>query len=607
MAGLCVALDIAWAAGGKQVLVLYSQRRDSQIAAIADREISQVLEEGLKGELDYYAEYIEESRFPDSAHDAFRDYLALKYKTQRFDVVIAMNHAAFRFAEQNRNALFPDVPIVFLTRDPSIHRVANSVGIICALDFNDTIALALELQPDVRQVFLVNGADPMDQAWGGRAREQFRSFEPRIAITRLSALPRAQLETQLATLPAHSIVYYLVASRDGAGENLHPTKYLERVAVVANAPTYAWADFLMDHGIVGGSLKDIDAEAVAIAGLALRVLRGEPADSIPMSEVGATAREVDWRQLQRWGISEARVPSGTLVRFRESSAWDRYKAYILGAIVIVLAQSALIVGLLYQRRARRKAEIDSQRNLSLAADANRRATMSALTGSIAHELSQPLNAILHNAHAGEMLVTSNRATPEVLRGILTDIRAADVRATEIIERHRSMLKSHQVNQKPIDVRVVVQESLTLLAHDTNRKQVAVDVALPADPCIVLGDQVLLQQVVVNLVMNAIEAMADTPPDRRRITVRCDALEGNAVIAVRDVGTGLAAKVDGYLFEPFVTTKTTGMGIGLTIARSIVDAHRGSLEAKNNPEGGATFVLRIPVEQRLELTKPADLQ
>jgi signal transduction histidine kinase len=607
MAGLCVALDIAWAAGGKQVLVLYSQRRDSQIAAIADREISQVLEEGLKGELDYYAEYIEESRFPDSAHDAFRDYLALKYKTQRFDVVIAMNHAAFRFAEQNRNALFPDVPIVFLTRDPSIHRVANSVGIICALDFNDTIALALELQPDVRQVFLVNGADPMDQAWGGRAREQFRSFEPRIAITRLSALPRAQLETQLATLPAHSIVYYLVASRDGAGENLHPTKYLERVAVVANAPTYAWADFLMDHGIVGGSLKDIDAEAVAIAGLALRVLRGEPADSIPMSEVGATAREVDWRQLQRWGISEARVPSGTLVRFRESSAWDRYKASILGAIVIVLAQSALIVGLLYQRRARRKAEIDSQRNLSLAADANRRATMSALTGSIAHELSQPLNAILHNAQAGEMLVTSNRATPEVLRGILTDIRAADVRATEIIERHRSMLKSHQVNQKPIDVRVVVQESLTLLAHDTNRKQVAVDVALPADPCIVLGDQVLLQQVVVNLVMNAIEAMADTPPDRRRITVRCDALEGNAVIAVRDVGTGLAAKVDGYLFEPFVTTKTTGMGIGLTIARSIVDAHRGSLEAKNNPEGGATFVLRIPVEQRLELTKPADLQ
>jgi C4-dicarboxylate-specific signal transduction histidine kinase len=287
--------------------------------------------------------------------------------------------------------------------------------------------------------------------------------------------------------------------------------------------------------------------------------------------------------------------------------WRDNRREMLAVVGALLLQSLLIVGLLYQRRERRKAEVDSQRNLALAADANRRATMSALTGSIAHELSQPLNAILHNAQAGEMLVTSNRATPEALRGILSDIRTADVRATQIIERHRSMLRTHQVDQKPIDVRTVVPESLALVAHDTNAKRIALDVDLPAHPCVVVGDQVLLQQVLVNLVMNGIEAMADTPPDRRRLTVQCHAIEDNAVISVRDAGTGLQAKVDGQLFEPFVTTKTTGMGIGLTIARSIVDAHRGSLEAHNNPEGGATFTVTLPTarpNQRARLGDPS---
>jgi signal transduction histidine kinase len=267
------------------------------------------------------------------------------------------------------------------------------------------------------------------------------------------------------------------------------------------------------------------------------------------------------------------------------------------AVVAGLAiQSLLIAGLLFQRRARRRAEGDSRRNLALAADANRRVTMSALTGSIAHELSQPLNSILHNAQAADMLVTSNRATPETLKDILSDIRTADLRATQIIERHRLMLRTRQVDQKPIDMHAVVRESLALVSHDTNAKQIALEANLPTGPCVVGGDQVLLQQVLVNLIMNGIEAMAATPPGRRRITVRCEARDDHAVISVRDAGTGLPTTIDGQLFEPFVTTKTNGMGIGLTIARSIVEAHRGSLAAHNNPDGGATFTMTLPLSE-----------
>ena len=222
--------------------------------------------------------------------------------------------------------------------------------------------------------------------------------------------------------------------------------------------------------------------------------------------------------------------------------------------------------------------------------------MSALTGSIAHELSQPLSAILHNAQAGEMLVTSNRATPDMLREILSDIRTADVRASQIVERHRTMLRNRQLDTKPIDIHAVVRESVALVAHDIRRRQVRVDVELPPEPCVITGDQVLLQQVLVNLMMNAMDAMADTPSDRRRLWVHNEVTRDAVNVSVRDAGTGLPANMNGQWFEPFVTTKTDGIGIGLTIARTIVEAHRGKMTASNNPEGGATFTVTLPCNE-----------
>jgi signal transduction histidine kinase len=157
-------------------------------------------------------------------------------------------------------------------------------------------------------------------------------------------------------LPPQSAVYYYSVDRDGADQNFHPLDYLDRVAAVAGAPVYSWVDSAMDHGIVGGYLKNQTLQVRTIGGIALRVLRGEPADSIPISSPDLNVNEVDWRQLRRWGISESRVPAGTMIRFREPSAWDRYKIYILGVVVAILAQTALIAGLLLQHARRREAE-----------------------------------------------------------------------------------------------------------------------------------------------------------------------------------------------------------------------------------------------------------
>ena len=189
-----------------------------------------------------------------------------------------------------------------------------------------------------------------------QARAEFRAFEGRVEFTYFSGLVTKDLEARLRTVPPHSAVFYLVVSQDGAGEHLQVMASLSRVASAANAPTYSWADVAVDSGIVGGRRRDQVAQVKAIATLALRVLRGERADDIPVSSPNTDVDAVDWRQLRRWGLDESRLPAGTRVQFRPPSMWDQYSRYIIGAVMLMLAQSALIAGLLVQRTKRQRVE-----------------------------------------------------------------------------------------------------------------------------------------------------------------------------------------------------------------------------------------------------------
>ena len=219
--------------------------------------------------------------------------------------------------------------------------------------------------------------------------------------------------------------------------------------------------------------------------------------------------------------------------------------------------------------------------------------MSALTSSIAHELGQPLSALMHNAQALQMMVLRQSRLADTIGEILSDIQAQGVRATQIVDRHRTMLRSHQMEKQPLDVHAVIEESLALVAHDMQAREVELTVTLSSNSCVISGDAVLLQQVLVNLLLNAIDAMADIPPARRRIRIRCDIRKANVEISVRDTGKGLAADVMSTLFKPFVTTKSHGLGIGLTIARTIINAHGGTIDVRNNSDGGATFTVTLP--------------
>jgi signal transduction histidine kinase len=343
----------------KQVLVLYSSRRDSHIAKVGDRELPRILESTLKQTVDYYSEFMDVPRFQDDEYDrAFRDYLALKYKGQRFDVIIAMSPSILEFLVRHHSELVHETPIVFFQTSSVFLRPANSTGIIAEPSFSGTIDLARKLQPDLQHVFVVIGGG---KEWEGIAsermvRQQLAPLESQFTVTYLSGVATTDLEKHLSALPAHSIVFYIAVNRDATGQYFNSLQYIDRVVAVANAPTYSWVDSTLGHGVVGGTLKVQENETAAIAHLAVRVLRGEPADRIAPPHADLNVAQVDWRELRRWGISEARIPAGTLVRFREPSTWDRYHNYILVAVGLLGAQSALIALLLVQGVRRREAE-----------------------------------------------------------------------------------------------------------------------------------------------------------------------------------------------------------------------------------------------------------
>ena len=302
--------------------------------------------------------------------------------------------------------------------------------------------------------------------------------------------------------------------------------------------------------------------------------------------------------LRRWGLEERSLPAGSIVRFRTPSIWEEYRTAIIAAFGVLLLQSLLIAGLIFERRRRRRAESDARRNLSAMAHLDRRAAMGELATSLAHELNQPLNAILQNAGVAQMLLASNPPPPALgeITEIISDIRKDDLRASEVIRRMRGLLQKHEFDARPVDLNEVAQDTLAIVQPDARSRQIDVELELSDHLAPILGDRVHLQQVLLNLLMNAMDAVAGQPPGRRRVLVSTTQVDGDVRLAVSDTGVGIPVDGLAQIFEPFYTTKSagSGMGMGLAIARSIVEAHAGRLVAESNPGGGTTVWFSVPV-------------
>ena len=244
---------------------------------------------------------------------------------------------------------------------------------------------------------------------------------------------------------------------------------------------------------------------------------------------------------------------------------------------------------------RRRFELDIQGLREELVHVSRVTSMGELVASLAHELNQPLTAILSNIQAAQRFLDGKNPNPDELRDILVDIVKDDKRAVEVIKKLRALLKKDVTEYQPLDINKAIKEVISLIQSDVVRKDVSIASEFATDLPSVSGDRILLQQVILNLIMNGSEAMMDTEPTLRKLIIRTERQDKqNVKVAVQDFGTGLQVGKIENIFEPFYTTKSKGMGMGLSISRSIIEAHGGLLQAENNPDKGATFWFTIPV-------------
>jgi PAS domain S-box-containing protein len=220
-----------------------------------------------------------------------------------------------------------------------------------------------------------------------------------------------------------------------------------------------------------------------------------------------------------------------------------------------------------------------------------------LSGSIAHEVNQPLTAILSNAQAALHLLTKNSPDLVEIRDVLEDIVHEDNRAGEVIHRLRSLLKKGERKMESVNINDVVRSTISLLNSELIGRDISVRLDLENDELLTQGDSVQLQQVLLNLVMNAMDAMASTPMDQRSILISTrETKTGMVDVLVKDRGHGIRPKENGRLFEPFYTTKNHGLGLGLSLCSTIIKSHQGKLTLINNEGGGAVAGFSLPLQQ-----------
>ncbi len=364
---LCLSLPslgVAQSVGAvnvKNVVVVYSHESVLPANVIVDRMLRENMRVAGECQIEIYSEYLDTARFSSEEHlDRSMTYLKEKYSDQSVDLVIAGGLASLKFLLSHRDSLFPDCPLMYSCiqseRVEADESLANLPGVQMRVDPVSTLELAKALQPDAKQLFVITGASNFDNGWKMNAQDRLSEYQGEFQIEYLSGLPLEELLQRVRQIPAEAIVLFLLYMQDGNGQHLFSPEVVKQVAERSAAPVYGIYNTYHGNGIVGGNFATFEDLGKETAELGLQILNG--ADPIEASAFthAPVHNHLDWRQLQRRGLDQSRLPSGSVLDFRELSAWERYPGRIVAAITIIVFQTAMIVVLVVQFRQRRIAE-----------------------------------------------------------------------------------------------------------------------------------------------------------------------------------------------------------------------------------------------------------
>jgi len=604
---ICVVQSLvcpaALAVEPKQVLLLHSFGRDfkpwSEYAKIIRMELNQQ----SPWPLDITEHSLVTARSPDEDPEVpFVEYLRVLFAKRLPDIIVSIGAPAAGFVQRHRQQFFATAPMVFTAveqrRVQYSSLTVNDTVVAVRINYLAAVENILQVLPNTKDVIVVVGASPIEKFWKEAIAKEVEPLANRIKLSWTDELSFEELLRQASALPPQTAIFWELMIVDAAGVVHEGGTPLTRLHAIANAPIFSYDESFFGNEIVGGPLLLVADSGRQTAAVAIRILSGEKPSEIKVPVVQFASPMFDWRQMQRWGISESRLPLGSKIYFRDPTLWEQYQWQIVLIASVILVQAALIVGLLYEHRRRQIAETHSLQRVNELARMNRFATAGELSASIAHEVRQPLSAILISGEAG--LRWLKRGVPDLdeVRKALEAVIGESHHADDVLKSVRAMFKQEAAARTKVNLNDLIQQIIAVAKGPIESNNIVVETNLTDRvPPIVMADPVQLQQVILNLVMNAVEAMSHSG-EMRVLRLRTEPGPARTVVArVVDSGPHVDPEVVNKMFQPFFTTKSSGMGMGLAICKTIVEAHGGQLTASASNPHGMEFKITLPLDQQ----------
>jgi signal transduction histidine kinase len=558
-----------------KVLLIDSERAGRPLWTEFCSAFDSALRNGCESPVDIYIENLDSTRFQDPGYlDRAAAWLTEKHRGVRPDVIVTAGPETYRLISRWPDLLTAETSLVAVSIDTQTlqdaGRLPRSTGLIMEFGYRQTVRLATTLLPKTRHIAIVGGpADP--GSYSHLFRSQIRaSFADSYEIIDLSGLPLAEIRQRAARLPDDTVLVLTAMSVDGDGRQLTHPEVVAEIAPVANAPMFGSLTTELGHGTVGGHLFDPGASGRETAELVARILNGEPAESIEPRLANATVVAFDWRQLQRWGIPERRLPPDSVVEFEPPSVWETHTRAVLLALAIFLAQGASIAALLRSRARRRQINRElhelSGRLITAQEDERRR---------VARELHDDVSQRL-------ALLAIELESPEASEHL--DVAAS--RAQDLARDVHTI--AHNLQPPRLDGAGLTEELTTFCSEVTARHQLHVDCRLPDGELHVPADIALaLFRIAQEAVQNAVKHSAAD-----EVSVELGVSPRWASITVTDDGRG---------FDAEKTRRRRALGItGMTERMRTLG---GWLTVDSVPGEGTTVSAWVPLEGRSEGERP----
>jgi signal transduction histidine kinase len=585
--------------GPRQVLLIHSFGRDfSPFAEVAARFRTRLAE--LSPEpVEFIDASLEMARFDGEHRDGpLLAFLQAIHRDRPPDLLVPVGAPAAMFVTRHRESLFPASPVLLLSADKrridGSERITSVTSVGVDIDLAAILANITDLLPRTENVYFVGGTSPMEKFWESELRREWTGRGNGIAFHWLTDRPVAEIRGFVRDLPPRSAIFVGIVNRDAAGVPHESSSALRAIRANSSAPVFGYSEQQMGEGIVGGRLSPLPQVGDVGAAIAVKILGGEVAGDIPPRHLGLTAPVYDWRELKRWNIPESSLPAGATVLFREPGLWETHRGTVLLATGFIALQTALIGRLLAARRRARETDAVAALQRQELAHLSRVSVLGELAGTLAHELNQPLAAILGNAQVGHRMMQQETPDLNEVSDILGDVADDAKRAGGIIHGMRAMFRKDSATEiQAFDLNEAVAQVLVLLHGEIVSRKAKIELHPGLDLPPVAAGRVEVQQVVLNLVINGMNALEGAAKGAL-LEIATSLEDRHLHLVVRDHGPGIPEELMPRLFEPFVTTKPGGLGLGLAISRGIAERFRGELKADNHPEGGAVFRLVLPV-------------